>query len=149
MQQKIFTCSVEWIKPYLGPPLRLLSGAPYRTKLLSVLFSCLDQHDKTFAMNLKCVFFRLNKSNFGAPFLGPVAQTYRMRPGSNPFSMASGPNGDIPIHKQSVFGRMIKSCQLLVYSSNWPMKLLRGEIFFLSLLMWFLNDKVPSSVTPN
>ena len=28
-------------------------------------------------------------------------------------------------------------------------KLLRGEVFFLSLLMWFLNDKVPSSVTPN
>ena len=37
----------------------------------------------------------------------------------------------------------------LAPSSNWPIKLLRGEIFFLSLLMWFLNDKAPSSVTPN
>ena len=36
----------------------------------------------------------------------------------------------------------------LAPSSNWPIKLLRGEIFFLSLLMWFLNDKVWSSVTP-
>ena len=36
----------------------------------------------------------------------------------------------------------------LAPSSNCPIKLLRGKIFFLSLLMWFLNDKVWSSVTP-